>query len=189
MRALLCVETSLVCLLLLHPHAASAQELEPRAYSASPIGVNFLAVSIARSTGGVVVDPTLPVEDVEAKVGSLGIGVGRTLSLFGRTTLVVAALPYVRATATGSVGEDRRSVSRSGFADARFKMSMNLLGGRALTVGEFAAASPRTIIGASLTVVPPLGQYRPDEAGQPRLEPLVVQTRGRHLSNRRTLDL
>jgi hypothetical protein len=139
-----------------------AQELEPRAYTAAPIGVNFLVVATGRSSGGVVVDPSLPVDDVSANVESLAVGVGRTMNLFGRTALALAAVPYAWAEASGSVGEDRRSVSRSGFTDPRLKLSVNLLGGRALTAREFARSTrSATIVGVSLSAAPPLGQYRP----------------------------
>ena len=62
---------------------------------------------------------------------------------------------------SGSVGEEARRITRSGLADPRLKLSVNLLGGRALTPQEFARA-PRaqpTIVGVSLAVAPPLGQY------------------------------
>src|SRR5262245_14863875 len=69
------------------PDLAQAQDVEPRAYVASPVGSNFVVVGIGRSTGAVVVDPSLPVEDVEAHVNAATIGAGRTFSLFGRTAL------------------------------------------------------------------------------------------------------
>jgi hypothetical protein len=142
------------------PLTAGAQDLEPRAYTAAPTGLNFLVAGVGRSTGGVVVDPALPVEDVEATVDALTVGAGTTFSLFGRTALLVGAAGYVWAEATGRVGEDAREVSRSGLADPRFKLSVNLLGGRALSAQEFARAGERpTIVGVSLSVVPPLGKY------------------------------
>jgi hypothetical protein len=58
------------------------------------------------------------------------------------------------------VGDDTRSASRTGLGDPRVKLSVNLLGGRALTPPEFARSRSSTIVGVSLTVVPPLGQYR-----------------------------
>jgi len=136
-----------------------AQDLEPRSYAASPIGANFLVASWGRSSGGVVVDPSLPVEDVEAVVGTAVIGAGTTFDFLGRTALFVGALPLARAQATGRVGETTGSVTRSGLADPRLKLSVNLLGGRALTPRAFVTARRATIAGVSLTVVPPLGQY------------------------------
>jgi hypothetical protein len=152
---LLCV-TATICSL----PTAAAQDLEPRAYSNSPVGVTFLVVAAGRSTGGVLVDPSLPVVDVEATVGTLALGLGRTMNLFGRTALVVAAVPYTWAEATGSVEEVTRRITRTGFADPRVKLSVNLVGGRALTPREFARVARPTIVGVSLSVVPPLGQYQ-----------------------------
>jgi hypothetical protein len=139
--------------------AAAAQDLEPRAYAASPTGLNFLVVGAGRSSGGVVVDPSLPIEDVQASVNTLTVGAGRTIDVFGRTALIVAVLPYAWANASGRVGEATNSISRSGLADPRVKLSVNLLGGRALTPREFARAQRPTIVGTSVTVVPPVGRY------------------------------
>jgi hypothetical protein len=36
-----------------------AQEIEPRAYSNAPVGVNFLIASYAYAEGGVAIDPSL----------------------------------------------------------------------------------------------------------------------------------
>ena len=55
LRAVLSV---LVCGAMAEP--AHGQEMEPKAYSASPIGANFLVTSFTRSTGDVVSDATLP---------------------------------------------------------------------------------------------------------------------------------
>lgn len=43
-----------------------AQQLEPRAYSPAPIGVNFLGLGSLYSSGGVVTDPSLPIQNVAA---------------------------------------------------------------------------------------------------------------------------
>ena len=152
----------LLCLAVLVASAgnAGAQDLEPRAYSAAPIGVNFFVVAAVRSTGGVVVDPSLPLEDVEATVDSMAAGVGRTINMFGRTGLVLFAVPYAWVVASGSVGEEARRITRSGVADPRVKVSVNLVGGRAQTPAEFARSRRSTIVGVSLSVLPPLGQYR-----------------------------
>jgi len=149
--------------LALWPGAASAQDLEPRAYSASPINTTFVVGAIGRSSGGVVTDPTLPVDDVHATLGVLTAGVGRTFDLAGRTALFVAIVPFARAHATGSVGDATREASRTGGADARLKLSVNLLGGKARTAREFAAAKRTTIVGVSLTAQLPTGQHMPSK--------------------------
>jgi hypothetical protein len=50
----------------------------------------------------------------------------------------------------------------TGFAEPRFRASINLYGAPALTVREFAGWQQDLIIGASLQVRPPAGQYDPD---------------------------
>ncbi|HEX5110493.1 MAG TPA: transporter [Vicinamibacterales bacterium] len=142
---------------------ALAQDLEPRAYSAAPVGTTFLVFGAGRSNGGVLTDPSVPFEDVEATIGIATAGVGHTFDLFSRTALVVAALPYGRGHATGRIEEATREATRVGWADARTKLSVNFFGGRALRAREFAQAPPRgTIVGVSLTVVAPTGQYHAD---------------------------
>ena len=43
-----------------------AQEMEPKAYSASPVGGRFLVLALGRSSGGIVFDPAVPITDAEA---------------------------------------------------------------------------------------------------------------------------
>ena len=136
-----------------------AQDLEPRAYSAAPIGSHFAVVGWGRSSGDILVDSASPVQDIHATTNLATIGGGTTFSLFGRTAILLGAFPYAWATASGRIGESTASVQRSGLADPRIKFSVNLLGGRALTLSEFARAERPTIVGASVTVAPPLGQY------------------------------
>jgi hypothetical protein len=133
--------------------------MEPRAYSASPVGANFLVVSLSRSSGAIVFDPTLPVSDVHADVNGLVLGLGHTFNLFGKLGLVSAAAPYVLAHVTGKVSETEAEVHRSGLADARFKLSVNLRGNDAMAARDFVKAPPRTIVGASVVVTAPASQY------------------------------
>jgi hypothetical protein len=68
-------------------------------------------------------------------------------------------VPYVLGDVTGNVGENRREVTRSGLADSRVKLSVNLRGNDAMSPREFAAAPRRTVLGASLTITMPASQY------------------------------
>ena len=141
-----------------------AQDLEPRAYSASPVGLNFLVLGFGYSSGSVLFDPTLPISNVNANLNSPSVGYGRTFGLFGRQGLLTAGLPYVWGDISGAVSEQNRSVRRSGLADTRIKFSMNLLGNPARSPREFARLRKRSfIIGTSLTVSAPTGQYVPSK--------------------------
>jgi len=138
---------------------AGAQELEPRAYASAPVGANFLVGLYSHSTGNVVFDPTLPVTDVHAVVQGLVIAAGHSFSMFGDQALVTATLPAAWAHVTGNVQEQRAEVNRSGLADTRFKLSVNFRGNPAMSPREFASAPRRTIVGASVAVTAPSGQY------------------------------
>jgi len=148
-------------LVLLLASSVSAQELEPRAYSPAPVGLNFLVVSYAYQFGEVLFDPTVPITDVEAKLNGSAIAYGRTFGIAGRSASALAAFPYVWGKVSGNVFEQRTEVTRSGNADSRFRLAVNLLGGPALKPREFAARKQTTTIGASLTMVAPTGQYDP----------------------------
>jgi hypothetical protein len=137
--------------------------MEPRSYSPNPTGIQFLALAYGRMTGNVLTDPSLPITDVDARLNSGSVGYGRTFALFGRSALVTVGVPYVRGDISGNVGEAQREITRSGLADARLRVSMNLIGGPALPPQEFARRTPQTTLGMSLTVVPPVGQYDPDK--------------------------
>jgi hypothetical protein len=141
-----------------------AQDLEPRAYSASPVGLNFLVLGFGYSTGSVLFDPTLPISNVTAKINSPTMGYGRTFGLFGRQCLVTAGVPYVWGNISGQVEEQSRSIRRSGLADTRIKFSINLRGNPARSPQEFAQLRKRWfIVGASVTVLAPTGQYDPSK--------------------------
>lgn len=143
------------------PHAA-AQELEPRAYSASPVGANFLVVGFGRSTGSVTFDPTIPITDVEAHLNTPTVGLGHTFGVWGRQALVAAGLPYVWGDVEGDVAEQRQSITRSGLADLRVRFSVNLHGNPAQTPQEFAKTQRHgLLVGTSLAVQAPSGQYDP----------------------------
>ena len=139
--------------------AASAQDLEPKAYSSSPAGAAFLVIGLARSSGSVLTDPTLPVTDIEAKLNGVPLASGYTFGLFGKLALATAAVPYTWGEVTGTVGEESRAVTRSGFADTRAKLSVNLVGNPAMGLRAYSMAPRRTIVGTSLTVTAPTGQF------------------------------
>jgi hypothetical protein len=139
--------------------ACNAQELEPRAYSPSPVGTNFLVLAYGRMTGEVLFDPSLPFSDVEARLNAGIFGYARTFAAGSRQTSATLALPYVRGDVEGNVGEGRREAHRSGIGDTRLRLALNLVGNPAMTPAEFAKRTPETTLGASLIIVAPIGQY------------------------------
>lgn len=148
---------------LLHAACVAAQELEPRAYSASPVGANFVGVAYLNSWGSLLFDPTVPITDATAKVNGVGLAYGRTFNLAGVQALALVTMPYAWGSFSGTVvamdTNVTRNVTRTGPGDARAKLSVNLVGSPAMSPKEFAGAPPRSMVaGLSLTVSAPTGQ-------------------------------
>jgi hypothetical protein len=146
-------------ILLLVAGSAQAQELEPRAYSPSPTGYNIVVVTDTYSYGDVTFDPSLPVSDAVAHINLSALGYLRTLDVAGRSASAAFALPYARGDLDGLYLGEPTSVYRSGIGDPRLRFVLNVMGGPAMTPKEFAARQPATLIGVSLVVSVPLGQY------------------------------
>jgi len=137
------------------------QDLEPRAYSAAPVGTHFLIMGLGYSSGSVLFDPSLPFTDVTARIGLAAISYAQTFNLIRRTASLAVFLPYALGKMSGQVGEDLTAITRSGFSDVRARISVNLIGSRARSLQEFARRKPATTLGACLVVVAPTGQYDP----------------------------
>jgi len=160
-RTARCGARLLVCALpavLLSWHAA-AQDLEPRAYSLSPVGTNFIVASYGYSTGDISFDPSVPVEEASADLNAAGVGYFRSVSFFGRSANVTLVAPYVWGTLEGLVAGEFTKIRRSGFADPKMRVGINLYGGPAMNLRELASWRQATTIGASLSVLTPLGEY------------------------------
>jgi hypothetical protein len=138
---------------------AAAQELDPRTYSPSPIGTAIVVGGLGRSHGGFILDPSLGVEDVQADLWFTTTGFGYVFDLGGRQARVLAVLPVAWGDVSGEIGQEAQRQDLEGLTDPRFKLSVGLLGAPALTLDELARAPRRTVLGASLTVVAPWGQY------------------------------
>lgn len=140
----------------------AGQELQPRAYFPAPVGLNFFGVSYSGNSGGLLFDPSLPIEDahVNATIGTASFG--GALDVFGRSGQVLAVLPYGVADISGTVAGIGASRHRSGLADSTFRFATNFYGAPAMHIREFAKYHPKTLIGLSLTVTAPTGQYDPN---------------------------
>ncbi len=139
---------------------AIGQELEPRSYSAVPVGTNFVLETYQVSTGQVSVDPSLPISDINASVNTNTLGLSHSFALGGRTASWALVVPYLGAHITGAVYGQAQAGSRFGFSDVRARFVLSLLG-PALTPSEFARRKPSTTLGVSLAVAAPTGSYDP----------------------------
>src|SRR5260370_5336358 len=84
-----------------------------------------------------------------------------SFSLFGRTANFLVSIPYGNGNFHGTVLGAETLAYRSGLLPATFRFSVNLIGGPSMVVDEFRKWRQKTILGASLKLVPATGQYDP----------------------------
>jgi hypothetical protein len=146
------------CALLATQSAVRAQSIEPRSYSNAPVGVNFLIGGYAYTRGGVSFD-TLPITDPKLTTSSAVVGYARALDLWGSSGKFDVIVPYTWLSGSAIYQGDpvRRDVD--GFADPLLRMSVNFFGAPALTLPEFRSYRQDLVVGASLQVSVPAGQY------------------------------
>ena len=143
------------------PRPGLAQSLEPRAYSASPVGLNFAVAAYSHSKGGIAFDPSVPLENAQARVDSLALGYVRTLDVLGNSSSVALLLPFARVDGSATLDGTEENRRISGMADPGVRLAVNFYGAPAMTPAQFARYRQDLIVGASLTLTAPLGQYDP----------------------------
>jgi hypothetical protein len=85
-------------------NAVFAQDIEPRAYSNAPIGVNFLIVGYGYTRDGVAFDPDLPVTDDHLHTSNAVLGYARVLDFWGtRGSPDAPSLPASPSSASSTV--------------------------------------------------------------------------------------
>lgn len=146
-----------VCLLL--PVGARAQELEPGAYWPLPKGLNILTAINSINWGDVAFDPAAPIDEASATINTSALAFAAAFSVAGRSANASFMVPIVAGHVEGLYLGEFAEVGRFGQGDPRAKFAVNLYGAPAMTPKEFASYRQGGIVGVSLTVAMPLGQY------------------------------
>jgi hypothetical protein len=142
-----------------------AQDVEPRALTAAPVGTNIAGLSLMHSWGAVLLDKTLQVEDLDGSTFSFIASYSRYIDVFGLTGRVSAAVPFATGDWDAVVGQDSvaTNVGRTGFGDAKASITVFLVGAPAMTPAEFREYRRKTTVGFNLKVSMPIGQYDQDK--------------------------
>ena len=141
--------------------SAYAQDLEPRTYTNIPRGLNFILAGYSYSQGGVVFDPAIPLQNADIHIHGTVIAWARSIKVGPLSGKVDAIIPY--GWLSGSAEYDGETVTRvvSGLADPRIRMSVNFIGAPSLPLSGFKDYKQNFVMGGSLQVFLPLGQYDP----------------------------
>jgi len=140
-----------------------AQDLSPRAYLITPLHYNAVVLTYSYYTGGVDFNGIVPITGATGTYSVPLFGYYHSFSLLGRSANINVVLPYGVGTFQGDVEGQGRQLYRSGLLDSVYRLSVNLKGGPAMEAAEFAKWKQKTILGASLKVVAPTGQYDPNK--------------------------
>lgn len=147
--------------LLLGGLAATAQEVEPRAYQNAPVGVNFLIAGYGYTDGGLAFDPSSPLQDPQLETNNGLMAYARSMGLWGRSAKVDVIGSYGWLHGTARRGEELVSRDVNGLYDPKVRFSLCLTGAPALDRKDFARYQQDLVIGVSLQVGMPWGQYDP----------------------------
>lgn len=138
-----------------------AQDLAPRAYIITPIHSNALTLADSLNSGNLILDGAIPISDAHATVSVSIFNYSHSLSFFGRTASFLAAVPYGIGNFHGTLMGTETNVYRSGLLPSAFRFSVNLKGGPAMDLQDFIKWEQKTLVGLSIKVVTPSGQYDP----------------------------
>ena len=139
----------------------AAQELAPRAYIITPVHGNAITLAWSFYDGGLNLSNTVPITGATGTYSVPSISLYHAFSLLGRSANITASLPYAIGTFSGNVLGTNKSVYRSGLVDFSARFSVNLIGGPAMEAHDFVKWKQKRILGASLKIVAPTGQYSP----------------------------
>lgn len=155
----------LLCVLCFYSYEGLvAQDLEPGFLSAIPIGGNIGIASYGYSQGEILIDNTLPIEDLNSKMSIIGLGYFRSFKLFNRLAKFDVVVPYAIGDYEGLLEGEEASTSKNGFGDPLLRMSMILVGVDPLKPQAFFKQKQKEFkLGVALRIKVPLGQYEPEK--------------------------
>lgn len=136
-----------------------AQDLAPRAYVITPVHSNAVVATYSLFSGHLDFQGAAPIADATGKVNVPIVGIYHSFNMFGRSANITAALPYGQGQFHGTVFGLETNAYRSGLFDSVFRFSFNVAGGPAMEAPEFRKWRQKDLVGMSLRVVPPTGQY------------------------------
>jgi hypothetical protein len=138
---------------------SQAQDIEPRAYSNAPIGVNFLIGGYVYSRGSLPTDPAVPLTNSHLTTSSAVLGYGRVFEFLGQSAKVSVAAAYGALGGNAIYAGQPLQRSVDGLSDTSVRVSANLYGAPAMNLQDFRSYQQDFILGASLGVTMPTGQY------------------------------
>jgi len=140
---------------------AHGQTLDPRSFVNTPVGMNFVIGGYTYSWGNIAFDPTLPIENAEITTQGGIAGFARAMNFWGLSGKVNAGGGFVCANGSGDVLGARETRDVCGMTDLSAAASVNFIGAPAIALSEYPRYKQGFLMGGSLVVIVPVGQYDP----------------------------
>ena len=125
----------------------AAQEIEPRAYSNAPIGLNFVSGGLAQAKSN------------QYTLTSEVVSYAHIFDVAGQSGKLAIVVPYAQLSGSANLGNRTINASSEGLSDPIIRASVNLYGAPSLTAEEFKNYQQDLILGASLSASIPWGKY------------------------------
>lgn len=135
------------------------QDLAPRSYVITPIHSNAVVLTYSFFSGNLDFQGAVPIADATAKANVPILALFHSFNMLGRSASVTAGLAYGEGNFRGSVLGNETNAYRSGLFDSVYRVSVNLFGGPAMGAPDFRKWRQKDLLGISLRVVAPTGQY------------------------------
>jgi hypothetical protein len=139
----------------------TAQDLAPRAYVITALHSNAVTLTWSFFDGSITYNGALPVSGATGTYSLPTFSYYHSFGFFGHSANVVASLPYGVGNFQGTAFGAEQHLYRSGLLNSVFRFSVNLRGGPAMPPREFIKWKQKVLLGASLKVIAPTGQYDP----------------------------
>lgn len=153
-RVLAVIATACTALPVVH-----AQTLEPRSYTNTPVGINFVVGGLGYMTGDVVSDAATPIENAQIDSWLPVVGYARSFGLAGRSGKIDVIAPMGCLEGSADFRGEHYERDTCGAGDPSFKASLNLYGAPAITLAELPAWRQDLIVGVGLRVTTPWGAH------------------------------
>ncbi|PCI09747.1 MAG: hypothetical protein COB73_04865 [Flavobacteriaceae bacterium] len=137
----------------------NAQDLEPRFLSSVPNHTNFIGLVYGFSSGGIYLD-SQEIEGLRADLNTTTTFYGRSFKLFNKPGKFDIVVPYSFGNLNALVSGVDTTVYKNGFHDPTFRISMILVGDKALDIKDFAKREIKKFkLGTAFKVRTPIGRY------------------------------
>ena len=124
--------------------------------------MNFAIVAYSESHGAIPVDPALPLSDIDLEVRALLLAYARSFGLFGKSAKFDIIVPAAKLNGTATFHGDPVGRNITGLSDPLVRVTVLFHGAPAMSAAEFRSYRQDLLLGASVQVSVPAGQYDHD---------------------------